>query len=224
MPVASLGSSPEHPHTLSFNHLAAGYTPPTPSPANGRYTSICLQTLSTLINKIFSKCTKHSHPLFSIYSHRHISPPPPPPPPSVPVDLCISGHQILRSIATPYLQTPAAPTPTTFSVYIQQLDQWEYDLLHDSLIHTDVFSISETIQNNPQIIAASDGSVTSSVGAYGWICSLPHGQRFATNHGPVFGRSPSFFCTEAYGLLSYLRFLYCVSQYTHSSLPMETII
>ena len=81
-----------------------------------------------------------------------------------------------------------------------------------------------TVQNNPQIIAASDRSVTSSIGAYGWICSLPHGQRLATNRGPVFGSPPSSFHAKAYGFLSYLRFLYHVSKYTHSALPTETII
>ena len=95
-------------------------------------------------------------------------------------------------------------TTPTFDAYIQCLDQWEYYLLRDSTINTDVFRLSETIQNNPKIIAASDGSVSSSVRAYGWICSLPHGQRLATNHGPVFGSLPSSIHAEAYGLLSYL--------------------
>ena len=35
---------------------------------------------------------------------------------------------------------------------------------------------------------------------------------------------PSSFHAEAYGLLSYLRFLYRASQYTHSPLPKETIL
>ena len=111
-----------------------------------------------------------------------------------------------------------------FSTYIQRLDQWEYCLLCDTTINTDMFRLSDAIQNNPQIIAASDGSVTSSIGANRWICSLPHGQRLATSHGPIFGSSPSSFRAEAYGLLSYLRFLYRVSQYTHSPLPMDTIL
>ena len=190
--------------------MAAGYTPHKPSPANGRHTLICLQTLSTFANKIFSKCTKHSHPLFIMNTLAPLYPPPRYPSTSATQDTRFSA--------------PAVPTPTTFSVYIQHLDQWEYRLLRDSLITSNVFSLSETIQNNPQIIAASDGSVTSSVGTYGWICSLPHGQHLATNHGQVFGSSPSSFCAKAYGLLSYLRFLFCVSQYTHSRLPTETII
>ena len=143
---------------------------------------------------------------------------------SVPVYLSLTGHQILRSRATPYFKTPATPIPSTFSIYTQQLDKWEYHLLRDSLITTDIFSLLETFQNNPRIIAASDGSFSSSFSIYGWICSLPHGQCLATNHGPVFGSSPSSFHDEAYGLLSYLRFLYHVSHYTHSSLPTETII
>ena len=111
-----------------------------------------------------------------------------------------------------------------FNAYIQCLDQWEYYLLCNSIINTDVFHLSETIQNNPQIIAASDRSVSSSVRSYGWICSLPHDQQLATNHGPVFNSLPSSFCAEAYGLLSYLKFLYRISQFTHSPLPKETIL
>ena len=87
-----------------------------------------------------------------------------------------------------------------------------------------MFRLLETFQTNPKIITASDGSVSSSIGAYGWACSLPHDQRLATNHGPVFGRFPSSFHPEAYGLLSYLRFLYRVSQYTQSLLPKQNII
>ena len=56
------------------------------------------------------------------------------------------------------------------------------------------------------------------------MCSLPHGQCLATNHGPVSGSLPSSFQAEAYGLLSYLRFLYRISQYTHAPLTTETII
>ena len=163
---------------------------------------------STFANKIFLKLTKCSH-LPLITNTLALQSPPPPPPPHT--------H-------TPHLQTLAAPPSTTFDAYIQRLDQWEYYLLHDSTINTDVFRLSETIQNNPQIIATSDRSVSSSVRAYGRICSLPHGQRLATNHGPVFGSSPSSVRAEAYGLLSYLQFLYRISQYTHSPLPIETIL
>ena len=75
---------PEHPHTLSFNHLAAGYTLCTLSPVSGRPTLTCLWTLSTFINKIFSKCTKHSRPLFitNTLAPQYLLPPLPPPPPS----------------------------------------------------------------------------------------------------------------------------------------------
>ena len=78
------------------------------------------------------------------------------PPNSVAGVLNLSGCQILRSQAPPRLQIPAAPPPTTFEAYIQCPDQWEYYLLHDSTINTDVFCPLETIQNNHQIIAASD--------------------------------------------------------------------
>ena len=87
-----------------------------------------------------------------------------------------------------------------------------------------MFCLSETFQTNPKIIAASDGSVSSSIRAYGWTCCLPHGQHLATNHRPIFGHCPSSFHAEAYGLLSYLRFLYRVIQYTQSPLPKQNII
>ena len=116
------------------------------------------------------------------------------------------------------------PPPTTFETYLQSLDQWEYQLLHDSTTKTDAFHLLETFQTNTKIITASDGSVSSSIGAYGWTCSLPHGQCLATNHRPVFGRFPSSFHAEVYGLLSYLQFLHRVSQYTQSPLPKQSII
>ena len=197
-----------------------------PCSVSGRHTLICLQLLSTFVNKIFLKCMKHFHlPLITnTLAPQSHTPPPPPPPNSIPVDLDLSRRQILRSRATPHPRTPAVPPPTTFDAYIQCLGQWEYYLLRNSTINTDMFRLSETIQNNPQIIAASDGSVSSSVRDYGWICSLPHRQQLATNHGPILGSLPSSFLAEAYGLLSYLQFLYHVSQYTHSPLPKETIL
>ena len=120
------------------------------------------------------------------------------------------------------LPTPTVPPPTTFDAYLQCLDKWDYYLLRDSAINTDTFCLLETFQNNPKIIAASDGPVSSSVRAYGWICSLPNGQHLATNLGPVFSHLPSSLCAEVYGLLSRLRFLYHISQYTHSPLPKQT--
>ena len=114
--------------------------------------------------------------------------------------------------------------PTTFETYLQSLDQWEYQLLYDSTTNTDAFCLLETFQTNPKIIAASVRSIFSSIRAYGWTCCLPHGQHLATNHGHVFGRFPSSFRAEVYGLLSYLRFLYRVSQYTQSPLPKQNII
>ena len=112
----------------------------------------------------------------------------------------------------------------TFDTYLQSLDQWEYQLLHDSTTNTDMFHLLETFQTSPKIITASDGSISSSIRAYGWTCSLPHGQHLATNHRPIFSCLPSSFHAEAYGLLSYLRFLYRVSQYTQSPLPKQNII
>ena len=89
--------------------------------------------------------------------------------------------------------TPAVPPPTTFDTYLQRLDQWEYYLLHDSTINADMFRLSETFQTNPQIIAASDRSVSSSIRACGWICSLPHGQILPQTTDPfsVICRHPS---------------------------------
>ena len=132
------------------NHSDDGFTPPMSCSISGRHILIGLQILSTFVNKIFLKCIKHFHlPLITHTLAPQSSPP-------GPVDLDLSGCQILRSRATPHLHTPAVPQPTMFDAYVQCLDQWEYYLLCDSTIHTDVFCLSETISNNPQIIAASD--------------------------------------------------------------------
>ena len=157
------------------------------------------------------------------------TPPPPPPPPPTPFLLIstsldpephrISGlpqyhhpprsmpiYNVLTGGSTTYSATP----PSTLMCFVSQK---QFKTIPRSLLYL----------TDPSL-AVSDRSVSLSVGAYGWICSLPHGQPLATNQGPIFGSLPSSFRAKAYGLLSYLQFLYCISQYIHSPLPKETIL
>ena len=139
-----------------------------PSHINGRHTSICLQTLSTFVKKIFSKRTKPSHPPFIMNTlappyllpNNNNPPPPPPPPPPHPTppthpllylstsasqDTRFSDpepHRIARTNAHHLHRLHPTPRPVGRSPTLQFPHQYRR------------FILSETIQNNPQIIAA----------------------------------------------------------------------
>ena len=75
-----------------------------------------------------------------------------------------------------------------------------------------------------QFSASLDYFVTSSPPYLHQFSTISGGNCITTNHRPIFSRFPSSFHAQVYGLLSYLRFLYQVSQYTQSPLPKQNII
>ena len=63
--------------------------------------------------------------------------------------------------------------------------------------------------------AASDGSVRlQSQGSFGWVLSTDQGIQVATGMGPARGPRPSSYRAEGYGLLSILRFLIRIAEFT----------
>ena len=62
----------------------------------------------------------------------------------------------------------------------------------------------------------SDGSVRHVThGAFGWALSSGSGTRLAYGMGPASGRKPTSYRAEAYGLLSLLRFLIRLREFSH---------
>jgi len=74
-------------------------------------------------------------------------------------------------------------------------------------------------------MSASDGSVWKPyIGAFGWILHLPSGKKVACS-GPAYGYRITSYRAEAYGVLSYLRFLYRFQLYWHVPMfPVGTIL
>jgi hypothetical protein len=102
---------------------------------------------------------------------------------------------------------------TDFQTYINNLDDWEAELLSNIQMLYDAHTTLKYMQQG--FLAAGDGSVRHShYGAFGWIISTPKGVRLVRANGPVRGYRPTSYRAEGYGTLSVLRFvanliLYC---------------
>jgi hypothetical protein len=88
----------------------------------------------------------------------------------------------------------------------------------------DPFSLC--LELTPGFRAAIDGSVTRTQlhGSFGWIVSSLSGDRLATGMGPARGRSPHSFRAEVFGVLSFLRFLLRIKEYTGMHDPWVGIL
>ena len=111
-------------------------------------------------------------------------------------------------------QTASRPMEDmTFVEYMQSLDDWEVELLHDMEMEEDSFEFCVNLQ--PYQRAVSDGYVRHhNQGAFGWTICNEQGQRVAAGMGPASGSRPTSYRAEAYGMLSLLRFLIRIREYT----------
>jgi ribonuclease HI len=111
----------------------------------------------------------------------------------------------------------------TFSEFIQTLDEWESELLQYVEMDNDPFEFCVALQ--PYRRAVTDGLVRRrNHGAYGWTIRNEHGQRVASGMGPASGSSPTSYRAEAYGMLSILRFLIRIAEYTGMKFPWTGVI
>jgi hypothetical protein len=117
---------------------------------------------------------------------------------------CIPVQSLIRS--------PSLPS-STFSSYILALPKWEQELQCSIQLADDAFTLG-TILTSSTTVAATDGSVVSSSGSFGWILATADGKKLAWNRGPVFGFRGSSYRAEGYGLLSILQFLFHIFQFT----------
>jgi hypothetical protein len=111
---------------------------------------------------------------------------------------------------------PSIPRPfvqVSFDAFIASLDAWETDILR----HTELFVDSSLLclEAQHRFRAVSDGSVAkSSSASFGWILSTAQGERVAQNMGPVRGKEVHSYRAEAVGVLSILRFLIRIAEFT----------
>jgi hypothetical protein len=107
-------------------------------------------------------------------------------------------------------KSPPRP-PESFDEYLESLAYWEKELFRS--FHSEAFPEDIIAYLSDPSISASDGSVWKPfIGAFGWILRLPSGKS-VTCSGPAFGHRITSYRAEAYGILSYLRFLYRFQQY-----------
>ena len=133
---------------------------------------------------------------------------------AVPVDVEEHGDQDWKLLKrTQVLARPNTVCPQSFPEYIDSLPAWEVDLLR----HTDLFVDPRMTCFSllPQFFAGCDGSAKFGThGAYGWTISPHLEERAATGMGPSRGASIDSYQAECSGLLSILRFLIRLAEFT----------
>ena len=117
----------------------------------------------------------------------------------------------------------SSSSTATFDLLVSSLDPWETELLNLVTFNVDPFSLC--LELTPGFRAVSDGSVKLQQHAsFGWVLSTLDGVRLATGMGPARGRLPKSYRAEAYGLLSFLRFLIRVKELTSMQAPWSGIL
>ena len=110
------------------------------------------------------------------------------------------------------------PITPTFEDFVDTFQPWEIDLLRHTTMIVDPYTLCETLTQG--LRGGSDGSVRHFTdGSFGWMLSTPQGERMATGMGPARGPRPPSYRAEAYGMLSILRFLIRVAEYTSTVEP-----
>lgn len=117
---------------------------------------------------------------------------------------------------------PPEPDPTTLSFpeYIDNLTTWESSLIGNTTLIQDAITSADKLTTQP-ILLFSDGSVTTGLGSFGWLCKTQSGNSIAHNNSPVSGYHPSLFRAEATGMLSGLYFIQQILSYTKATTPLQ---
>ena len=110
------------------------------------------------------------------------------------------------------------PVPASFAIFVTTLPAWEAELLAQVELAADPYTVAEALSHG--IRAASDGSAWTVEdglqGSFGWIMSTDNPQdRAVRGMGVVQGSHPDSYRAEAYGMLTQIRFLIRLAEYTH---------
>jgi hypothetical protein len=111
----------------------------------------------------------------------------------------------------------------TFDAFVDTLEPWERDLLSHLTLELDPFSIC--LDTHRKFRAVSGGSVLPTGNAsFGWILSTQRGDRVAEGMGPARGFQVHSYRAEACGILSFLRFLIRIGNYTQMHEQWQDIL
>ena len=144
------------------------------------------------------------------------------PRPSQPAEVAMTGATKWYLVHTTKVTTglrkrqSMSSTNATFENFLEALDIWEYDLLRHSKLAFDPFTVSSKLGTG--FSAGSDGSEKFGTdGAFGWSLSTIDGVRTAWGMGPSRGLKMDSYRAECSGMLSILRFLVRLGEYTRNA-------
>jgi hypothetical protein len=135
-------------------------------------------------------------------------------PAAVPIDVTYLGNSVLEMRGTSKVVKPARESiVASFDDFLGTLDPWEYNLLQYTELMADPYTVLEAISHGFRIV--SDGSAWyGTLGAFGWAMSNDLGERVAVGMGPARGSVATAFRSEAYGMLSALRIVIRLAEFT----------
>jgi hypothetical protein len=131
--------------------------------------------------------------------------------------LTIQGDAWIPIIPT-NIPAPLPPSITaTLTEFLDTLAFWETELILMLTMEVDCYTFMDLVNAQPdaalQLLTMSDGSDNAGAMTFGWIISLPNGQRLARSAGPAYRPSGSSFRAEGYGFLSVSRFLVRIQEF-----------
>jgi hypothetical protein len=105
-------------------------------------------------------------------------------------------------------------TPSTFDEYVDQLDDWERNLLRTTGNIRDTAEITSQIILSDKTYMVSDGGMINGYGSYGWI--IANDDEITKGRGEAEGAQHLMqsFRAEGYGMLAALRYLLHAFTYT----------
>ena len=133
---------------------------------------------------------------------------------AVPVDVEEFGDTAWKLLKRTSILSPTpAPAAATFPEFIDSLPPWEVDLLRHTVLFVDPRMTCFSLQ--PQFFAGWDGSAKfGNQGAFGWSVSTHLEERAASGMGPSRGKVMDSYRAECSGLLSILRFLIRLAEFS----------
>ena len=143
---------------------------------------------------------------------------------AVPVDVEEFGDAAWKLLKRTEIVPTNLPPPTaTFPEYVDSLPSWEVDLLRHTVLFVDPRMTCFSL--HPQFFAGCNGSAKyGNQGAFGWSVSTYLEERAATGMGPSRGAVMDSYRAECSGLLSLLRFLIRLADFTTMFEPWTGVI
>ena len=141
-----------------------------------------------------------------------------------PIDVHLQSDTTWTIVSeSPTIAPAAVVSPHNFLAHTATLEAWEYDLLRHTELYVDANMTVHELQ--PWFFAGCDGSAKYGTnGAYGWAISNPAGERAAVGMGPSRGLRMDSYRAECSGLLSLLRFLIQLGEFTCAHEPWRGVI